>query len=134
VTFLDFLAEFTEDGSVGAWKFNPAGEGNAKVGQKAQVENRGGETHTFTPVAKFGGGFVGLLNAGQAPVEECARIATDGSLVPALGALTTSIPPGGKLEGEPLKDDQRYQCCIHPWMRLTIKVEKGDNSGGAKQK
>ena len=34
--------------------------------------DQGGEPHTFTEVKKFGGGFVGGLNDGQAAVPECA--------------------------------------------------------------
>lgn len=40
-------------------------------GTVLSVVNQGGEPHTFTEVAKFGGGFVGDLNHGEATVPEC---------------------------------------------------------------
>src|ERR1044072_8595425 len=49
-TFQDFLAEFQQTGSVEKWRFNndPAGVDRRTA---ITVENRGGETHTFTRVA-----------------------------------------------------------------------------------
>src|SRR3954453_6797949 len=61
-TFSKFFAEFLDEGEVGAWKFN---NDRAEVnrGTPITLTNRGGETHTFTRVAQFGGGFVEPLNA-----------------------------------------------------------------------
>ena len=35
------------------------------------------------------------------------------------------VPPGGVYkEEEPLEPgEQRFQCCIHPWMRTTVTVK-----------
>ena len=35
---------------------------NLRVGQELEAVNRGGEVHTFTEVAQFGGGIVANLN------------------------------------------------------------------------
>ena len=48
------------------------------------ISNLGGETHTFTRVKKFGGGFVAWLNAASGnpePAPECAQT-VNGKLVP----------------------------------------------------
>src|SRR6516225_12254031 len=53
------------------WDFEPDTV-TIKKGTPIIVVNQGGEPHTFTEVANFGGGFVPPLNAGEAPVPECA--------------------------------------------------------------
>src|SRR5437763_15415212 len=68
-TFPDFIAEFTARGSVDEWRFNPD---RSEADRGVNTQNRGGEAHTFTEVAQFGGGFVGLLNGNTAPAPECA--------------------------------------------------------------
>ena len=123
ITFAGFGAELAADKSVGAWRFAPA---LLKVAEGAtlHVENLGGETHTFTEVRKFGGGFVAPLNVASGspvPAPECAQM-VNGQLVPQPpGPDNLFIPAGGSatvhLEHEVVA---RYQCCIHPWMRLTI--------------
>jgi plastocyanin len=81
------------------------------------VENRGGETHTFTEVSQFGGGgivgeineilfgtptpptfFIGPLNFVGAGEE---------TTIPA-----TTLTPGTHL----------FLCAIHPWMEETVVV------------
>ena len=114
-TTLDaFNAELARKGFVGAWKFNPDQFGD-KPGTVIEVENRGGEAHTFTPVAAFGGGVVPRLNdaSGNPTVApECAD----------LNPLTI-VPAGGHLQGSPLTGGtHRFQCCIHPWMRTTVTI------------
>jgi hypothetical protein len=33
------------------------------------------------------------------------------------------LAPGGKLDVEAIAEGiQRFQCCIHPWMRATVRV------------
>src|SRR5690242_19128018 len=64
--FALFIAELTSDQIAGAWRFNPLLNASGDVfslvtlnltaGQQIQIQNLGGETHTFTRVAKFGGG------------------------------------------------------------------------------
>src|SRR5262245_7574766 len=80
-------------------------------GKRLRVTNDGGRGHTFTQVAQFGGGFVGILNQGLTPAPECAAAA---------GAV---IPPGAEIELTGLAaGDHKFQCCIHPWMRAQVKV------------
>src|SRR5262249_47888961 len=59
-TFNDFIAELTATKVVEDWRFNPdhMSEPRAIV-----AHNRGGETHSFTKVAEFGGGIIPPLNA-----------------------------------------------------------------------
>ncbi|HEU5249115.1 MAG TPA: hypothetical protein VFW15_03945, partial [Thermoanaerobaculia bacterium] len=74
------------------------------------VKNEGGRGHTFTEVANFGGGFVPPLNGVLAFAEECAT--------------ATPLPPGSTQQVMGLDVGiHRFQCCIHPWMRMLIKVE-----------
>jgi plastocyanin len=78
--------------------------------------NVGGEVHTFTRVAQFGGGIVPALNtASNNPVEapECAALAASDMLSP--GASFTTLPAAAS-------GTHLYQCCIHPWMRSTVTV------------
>src|SRR5262249_57463054 len=49
-----------------AWNFAP-GYISTRAGQTVRVSNAGGEDHTFTEVAEFGGGFVPAPNRAPAP-------------------------------------------------------------------
>src|SRR5215469_14203472 len=49
-----------------AWQFAP-GYISIRAGQTVRAPNAGGEAHTFTEVAAFGGGFVPLLNGVGGP-------------------------------------------------------------------
>ena len=54
------------------WDFEPDTL-NIKKGTTLTVVDQGGEPHTFTEVAQFGGGFLPVLNApGEETVSECA--------------------------------------------------------------
>lgn len=115
-------------GGHGAWKFNPGPSGNhVDLGGSVQFTSDGGETHTFTRVANFGGGFVPALNAavGNAPTTpECAAMSQGGLHATASGIIIAPdteqlVQSGGAL----LPPGQHnFQCCIHPWMRTTITV------------
>jgi plastocyanin len=114
MTFSQFIAELTRHQTAGAWLFAPASF-PANVGQTIVATNRGGETHTFTHVAAFGGGIVPPLNTLSGnPVEapECRQLEAD-----------DFVPPGRTFRA-PLDqaDTQLFQCCIHPWMRATVQV------------
>jgi hypothetical protein len=50
-----FIHLLQQNKRVGAWHFS-APRVNVKAGSSLTVENRGGETHTFTQVTQFGGG------------------------------------------------------------------------------
>jgi plastocyanin len=114
VTFDRFIADLTKDRFVGAWKNNPD-QFNGKPGTSIDVTNIGGETHTFTRVASFGGGIVPLLNdlSGNTTVAaECADLDP-----------STIVPAGGHMHGTALAaGTYRFQCCIHPWMRSTATL------------
>jgi hypothetical protein len=68
-------------------------------------------------VANFGGGFIAGLNGGQAAVPECAAGFGD------VAVARTRILQGSQLQVSGLtKGEHHFQCCIHPWMRVTVKV------------
>ena len=112
VIFERFLKLLGEHQKVGAWHFAPSPV-NARVGQTLLAVNHGGEVHTFTEVAAFGGGIVPLLNqlsGNPVPAPECLALSPD-AFVPPGGSFTDEVEnPGTEL----------YQCCIHPWMRTTV--------------
>jgi hypothetical protein len=129
-TFADFIAEFTATGSVEKWRFNPD---ISEADRGVQARNRGGETHTFTKVARFGNGFVLPLNTGsEPPLTECAARDASGNvipsgdgitLVPAAAAIASLVPAG--TEGNTMTlptGTHKFQCCIHPWMQSTITI------------
>src|SRR5579864_9115666 len=73
--FSIFVGEVSADRIAGAWRFGSTGYTIAS-GDSTALDNRGGELHTFTTVAKFGGGFVPFLNqlAGTpVPAPECLQ-------------------------------------------------------------
>jgi len=107
-----------------SWRIVPPYVG-AQFQPDIRAENTGGRGHTFTAVARFGGGFIGGLNPpGAVPAPECAIVNADGTLSPSPTALATSLPPGAELRVEGLQPGTyNFQCCIHPWMRTTVKVK-----------
>ena len=118
-TFDEFIAELEETQDAHKWRNQPSAM-HLNVGHPTLIENRGGEVHTFTPVAAFGGGFIPDLNGisgNPVPAPECLNF---GSIV--------FIPAGGVEEGPTAGGPDlpvgisRFQCCIHPWMRTVIEV------------
>ena len=119
--FQQFISQLTRLESVPAWRFTPDTV-VLSPGQPFVTTNAGGEAHTFTEVAQFGGGFVPQLNQ------------LSGNLSPALldngqPACTPSNPelnfiaPGQSTAAD--SEDSgvhMYQCCIHPWMRAVLRV------------
>jgi plastocyanin len=101
-----------------AWNFSP-GYISVRSGQTVRATNFGGEGHTFTEVAAFGGGFVPFLNgvggpAGTVPLVEAA----------ACMASPAVVAPGDTLQIKKLSPGQhKFMCCIHPWMRAVVDVE-----------
>jgi hypothetical protein len=97
-----------------AWRMSPT-YFRIDSDEDVSVKNDGGRVHTFTEVANFGGGFVPPLNGTLLLAPECET--------------ATPLPPGGKLELKGLSvGNHSFQCCIHPWMRMLIKVEPEDES------
>jgi hypothetical protein len=107
--FADFIAELQQTRVAEKWRFNPSSTNDTRL----NLQNRGGETHTFTKVAAFGGGVNPGLNAlSNNPVEtaECKDgVKFGASLVPPGASKTIDVQVGDK-----------FQCCIHPWMRTTV--------------
>lgn len=125
ITFDGFVAEVTAEKSVGAWRFSPR---PAKAGENDQlmISNLGGETHTFTRVQKFGGGFIQFLNDAMGlkkPAPECATV-ENGELIPQPpGPENLFINAGQSATHAPLDTDVvKFQCCIHPWMKTVVHV------------
>ena len=115
-TFDAFISELDAMGRAPAWRFAPA-QLTLSAGGTINAYNRGGEFHTFTEVAAFGGGCIPILNQilGLTAVPECANA----------GVLfaTTGIAPNGELEGAALPSGTHlFECLIHPWMRTTVVV------------
>jgi plastocyanin len=112
VAFDQFIAHLTRFGSIGPWRFAPA-VARVRVGQSFVATNIGGEVHTFTRVADFGGGIVPLLNElARVPriAPECAPEALEPDDFVSPGATYhETVDRAGTL---------KFQCCIHPWMRL----------------
>jgi hypothetical protein len=117
-TFDELTNELVATGSVQKWRFNPE---RTEADRGVNTVNRGGETHTFTEVARFGGGFVPPLNVGRSDLApECAT--SPG--VPAAAALSSIVPAGTSSSTVPLtKGVHKFQCCIHPWMQTTIVIK-----------
>jgi plastocyanin len=118
VTFAEFLSLLPPGHP--AWRNEPSWL-EVKAGNKVKATNEGGEEHTFTEVAEFGGGYVPELNGplSLTPVPECAG-------GPANPAVASSfLEPGASLQVKELGEGTHlFQCCIHPWMRAAIKVEE----------
>ena len=124
-TFDEFIAELAATQDAHKWRNQPSNM-LLNVGRPTLIENVGGEVHTFTPVAEFGGGFIPDLNGisgNPVPAPECLNI-------PAL----VFIPAGATEEGPTAGSSDlpvgshKFQCCIHPWMRTVIDVQSPGRS------
>ena len=122
-TFADFLAEHAETGRVEKWRFNND-RAETDRGRPITLTNRGGETHTFTRVAEFGGGFIPPLNVlpdgSELPLApECA--AAPGIPQPP-GPDNLFVDAGATVTGPAINTRRtvKFQCCIHPWMKAEI--------------
>jgi plastocyanin len=93
-----------------SWRNEPS-HLTIRAGKTVRVINRGGRGHTFSEVTDFGGGFVPILNIGLTQSPQCTPQGT----IP--------LPPGATIKIDNLAPGlHRFQCCIHPWMRATIRV------------
>jgi len=118
-TFAEFIEELEETQDAHAWRNQPSAM-HINTGRPTFIENRGGEVHTFTPVANFGGGFVAELNGisgNPVPAPECLNF---GAIVFIPAGATETGPTAGSAD-LPV-GVKRFQCCIHPWMRTVIEV------------
>jgi hypothetical protein len=123
VTFAEFLAELQATKVAREWRFTPE-QVVGHFGIDVLGNNVGGEEHTFTPVRNFGGGFIPILNqlsGNLVEAPECANLDPD-----------DVVPSGGKymIEAEELASVAdasgiaRVQCCIHPWMRSEVRMQR----------
>ncbi len=117
-TFDELFAEALAGTPDPKWDFEPDTL-KIKEGTILTVVDQGGEPHTFTEVAKFGGGFVDGLNGGETTVPECAGGFKN------VAVARTRILQGSHIEITGLsKGEHRFECCIHPWMRVTVEVKR----------
>jgi plastocyanin len=96
--------------------------GDVDAGDSLTVENRGGETHTFSEVSQFGGG-------GIVPPLNAILFGTPNPptffLPKPPGQPTNFIPAGGKITIGPntlTAGTHLFMCAIHPWMQDTVVV------------
>jgi hypothetical protein len=130
--FQDFIAELQSDHIAGAWRFNPLLNATAATfqlvtvnlssGKTTVLQNTGGETHTFTKVATFGGGFVPPLNQlsqNPVPAPECLQPENATNIFVEAGTTETGPTAGSAQLPSGVTN---WQCCVHPWMRMTVDV------------
>jgi hypothetical protein len=113
VSFSEFVALLTAHQSAGAWRNAPT-QTEAWQGDSLIAVNNGGEAHTFTRVANFGGGIIPFLNDLAGTPVEATECTTESDFVPPGGTDSESLDETGEL---------KFQCCIHPWMRTTVLVK-----------
>ena len=113
VRFQTFLDQLSLHHSVGGWHMAPE-EVILQVGQVLSAFNHGGETHTFTEVEDFGGGIVPLLNT----------LGDFGPTITECSSPTLEMLAPGESSHEEEEDAgvEKYQCCIHPWMRTIVRI------------
>ncbi|HSU12776.1 hypothetical protein [Longimicrobium sp.] len=115
-TLTSFNAELQASGKVAAWRIVPPTL-TVSEGTVLPVVNLGGETHTYTEVEEFGGGVVPALNQASGnptPAPECLDN----------GEFASSTVASGQTMQHTFDESgtEKYQCCIHPWMRQTVTV------------
>jgi plastocyanin len=116
-TLSDLLAKAAAGTPDPGWDFEPDTL-SVKQGTPVFAVDQGGEPHTFTEVAQFGGGFIPGLNAGQETVPECSGGFSN------IAVARTRIIQGSQLQVAGLSKGKHYfQCCIHPWMRMEVEVK-----------
>jgi len=116
-TLSDLLAGAQSGNPSPNWDFEPDSI-SVPQGTVVSVVDQGGEPHTFTEVHKFSGGFLSALNApGETTAPECAGGFST------VAVAKTRIIQGSTLQVPNLaKGEHLFQCCIHPWMRVTVNV------------
>jgi hypothetical protein len=118
VSFAEFGQLLTSpliSGLVGhpSWRNDPSHLVAPRNG-RVRVTNRGGRAHTLTEVENFGGGSVAGFNIAMTKAPECPAqpFEVRDALAPGQSKTLTDLEPGL----------HKYQCCFHPWMRATIRV------------
>ena len=123
ITFTGFVTELGADKSVGAWRFAPA-QVRVFHGATLATPEFGRRNAHFHRGKEIWWGFLDFLNAASGnpiPAPECAQV-VNGNLVPQPPSEQNIFIPAGGNATLPLERGvvARYQCCIHPWMRITI--------------
>ncbi len=117
-TLSDLLSEAQSGHPDPKWDFEPDTV-HMRAGSTLSVVDQGGEPHTFTEVKHFGGGFIpGLNGPGEKVIPECAAGFGD------VAVARTRLLQGSTTQITDLpKGEHRFQCCIHPWMRVKVDVK-----------
>ena len=124
VTLDNFLSEVENTHAAQGWNFTPH-QLTARFGVNLLGNNIGGETHTFTPVKAFGGGFfepLNVLSGNLVPAPECLTLDDDDKVVAGAKYTIEKEELAEVVDGSGLA---RVQCCIHPWMRATVRMQHG---------
>jgi plastocyanin len=116
-TFADLFRKAAAATPDPGWDFEPDTV-HLKKGTTLIVVDQGGEPHTFTEVAHFGGGFIADLNGGEATVPECAGGFSNVAVAKTRILQGSQLLVPGLSQGEHL-----FECCIHPWMRVKVEVK-----------
>jgi plastocyanin len=117
----EFLAKINpKDFGHRAWWFNASGgrvgTTTIRAGDTLRAVNEGGEIHSFTEVAQFGGGCLPQFT-------EPLGLPTRDFASECLPAFGTIVFPGASRDETGLSvGTHRFQCVIHPWMRQTVEV------------
>ena len=118
VTVGAFLDYVTKHQRHPLWAFDPQSF-DLPPGKQVFLQNTGGEFHTWTKVAEFGGGFVPELNFGQEPRPECFEEPGINNL-----GLEAGETEAGAIAGSSdlPAGEYKFMCCVHPWMRSVVRV------------
>lgn len=117
-TLSDLFAKAASGAPDPGWDFEPDAL-KINQGTDLSVVDQGGEPHTFTEVAHFGGGFIPGLNApGEDVVPECS-----GGFANVAVAKTRILQASTFRVSGLSKGVHNFQCCIHPWMRVKVEVK-----------
>jgi len=120
--FDHFVAQLTRLGFIEPWNFAPS-TANVRSVKTFEAVNHGGETHTFTEVAEFGGGFI------QFSTTSPTFLMWPQNAVPDALEADDFVAPGGTYrETVDHAGHLKFQCCIHPWMRLERRAGDGSPS------
>ena len=118
----EFSAELAATKTVRAWEYG-GGDIRVNLGQNFRVDNRGGEVHSFSVVANFGGGRVPGLNTASGnpvPAPECLAAQSPSNLdIASATGITVTTGANGAIK---TRGTFKVQCCIHPWMRATVSI------------
>lgn len=122
ITFQKFLEKLNpKDGGHGAWRFHFGG--HLSQGQSFRIVNEGGEPHSFAEVSAYGTGVVPPLNDALPPGTPPA-VAVGFASLEAANAATIVLPNERKDMAGLSPGVHKFQCLIHPWMRLDLEVRK----------